>query len=178
MNLNQILQRASKIPGDNPSLKKLGMGATAVSIAMATIMAMEGVVYKTYRDPVGILTACYGHTGADVVAGKKYTPAECEALLQKDLVKHAKALNCVKDAPLTQTQKAAYVSMAYNIGVAGFCKSSTAKLANAGDMIGSCNAMMKHTKARKNGKLVELPGLVKRRKLEVEICKMELGEKK
>ena len=177
MNLQTVLNNAAKISVDSPALKKMGMSASAVALAMSSIMLFEGVVLRTYKDPVGILTACYGHTGPDVKAGQKYTKEQCQALLEKDMVKHAKALNCVKDAPLTQTQKAAYVSFAYNVGVGGFCNGSVAKKANAGDMHGSCDAMLLYNKARKNGKLVVLPGLVKRRNVENAICKMELEPK-
>ena len=33
------------------------------------ISSFEGLALKTYRDPVGILTIGFGHTGPDVVRG-------------------------------------------------------------------------------------------------------------
>lgn len=145
-----------------------GLGGLALLLATTLIARYEGLVQKPYRDPVGILTVCYGHTGKDIEQ-RRYSKAECTALLQQDIQKHAKALQCVT-APLTDMQQAAFTSLAYNIGVAGFCKSSAARKANAGDMDGACKAIELHNKARVNGKLTVLPGLVKRRAFERALC--------
>ena len=49
---------------------------------------------------------------------------------------------CIR-VPLSMGQIVAFVDTAYNIGVAAFCGSSMARLANAGDMRGSCDALMR-----------------------------------
>ena len=141
----------------------LGAGA-AIALAAAIIAPWEGKVTSPYRDPVGILTVCYGHTGKDIEQ-RKYSDAECLQMLEADVRKHAKALECT-DGRYTLPQAAAFVSLAYNIGVAGFCRSTTAKRAQAGDYAGACEAMSRHVKA--GGKV--LHGLVDRRAFERAIC--------
>lgn len=143
-----------------------GGASLAAIIALATqmIAPFEGKVNKPYLDPVGILTVCYGHTGKDIEK-RPYTDAECLQLLETDVKTHATALNCVQ-TPYKLREGAAFVSLAYNIGVAGFCKSSAAKAANAGDYATACEKMKLHIKAK--GKV--LPGLVTRREFEGAIC--------
>ncbi|EAA0680660.1 hypothetical protein DKP45_16275 [Salmonella enterica subsp. diarizonae] len=63
-------------------------GAGAIAIAAALLGGhdgLEGRRYEPYRDVVGVLSVCDGHTGKDIVPGKYYTDAECDALLNKDL---------------------------------------------------------------------------------------------
>lgn len=151
-----------------------GLAATAVSIAANFIGGMEGKENVPYKDPVGVLTVCYGHTGKDIEQ-RKYSDAECLALLEKDVAKHAKALDCIK-TPLQLREQIAFVSLAYNIGTAKFCGSSgyktstVVKKANAGDMAGACAAMSAWRNGCKNGKCSPLPGLVKRRAVERAVC--------
>ncbi|ELW9383363.1 lysozyme, partial [Klebsiella pneumoniae] len=67
------------------------VGGGAIAIASALIAGptgndgLEGVRYNPYQDVVGVWTVCYGHTGKDIMLGKKYTETECRALLSKDL---------------------------------------------------------------------------------------------
>lgn len=138
--------------------------ATIVTLAAQMIAPWEGLRTTPYLDPVGILTVCYGHTGKDIER-RKYTPAECMAIMQKDVATHAKALECAGDGYKVR-EGAAFVSLAYNIGVAGFCRSTAAKRAQAGDYAGACEAMSRHIKA--GGKVLQ--GLVDRRAYERAIC--------
>ena len=147
-------------------LAKLGIGA--VALAVPVVMMYEGLVTRTYRDPIGILTACYGHTGPELRMGQRYTEAECERMLNADLLKHAAALDCIT-RPMTDGQKAAFLSFAFNVGNARFCSSTLARKANAGDMAGACAELSRWTYA--GGK--PLPGLVKRRATERAICESQ-----
>lgn len=157
-----------------------GLTAAAVTIAAALIGGFEGKRNVPYRDPVGILTVCYGHTGKDIEQ-RKYSDAECLALLEKDVAKHAEALACIKK-PLQLREQIAFVSLAYNIGVAKFCggsgyKTSTVvKKANAGDMAGACAAISAWRNGCKAGKCSPLPGLVKRRAVERAVCEGDFDE--
>lgn len=145
------------------------VGAGAAALAVPLVMKSEGLVTRTYKDPVGIVTSCFGHTGPELKMGQQFTPDQCREVLEDDLVKHAAALDCVK-RPLTDGQKAAFLSFAYNVGGAKFCASTIVKKANAGDMRGACAELSRWTLA--GGK--ELPGLVKRRAAERAMC--ERGE--
>jgi len=143
--------------------KKIGAAAVAALVPM--VMLFEGGVFNTYKDPIGILTSCYGHTGPELRMGQKFTKAQCEDQLYADLLKHADDIDCVK-VPITTGQTVGYISFSYNVGKKKFCESTLVRKANAGDKVGSCNEMSRWVLAA--GK--ELPGLVNRRKVERAIC--------
>jgi lysozyme len=142
------------------------VGAAAAAALFAFTPVQEGRVLKTYRDIGGVLTYCDGATES-AQAGKVYTPAECDAQLDRDLERHAAGIaKCVPMDRLTDGQKVAFVDAAYNIGVQAFCESSMAHKANAGDMVGACNALLLWNRA--GGR--EVAGLTKRRERERELC--------
>ena len=146
---------------------KIGAGATALAVPL--VMLYEGTVLQSYRDPIGIVTACVGHTGPELRIGQRYTREQCETMLYGDLLKHADALDCIK-RPMTDGQKAAFLSFAFNVGNRAFCGSTLVRKANAGDMPGACAELSRWTRA--GGR--ELPGLVKRRAAERELCERGL----
>ncbi|WP_343735347.1 lysozyme [Acidovorax sp.] len=141
------------------------IGAGAIALAVPLVAHFEGYVPWVYRDPIGRLAACYGHDDQTMTPGKRFTAAECQAMLDEDLLKHAAALDCIK-RPLTDGQKAAFLSFAFNVGTNAFCGSTLARKANAGDMAGACAELSRWTLA--GGK--ELPGLVRRRAAERAVC--------
>jgi lysozyme len=141
------------------------IGAGAVALVVPLVVQYEGTIPKTYRDPVGILTACTGHTGPELRMGQTFTREQCNEMLFADLHKHAKALDCIR-RPLTEGQTAAFLSFAFNVGNGAFCSSTLARKANAGDMAGACAELSRWVYA--GGK--QLPGLVKRRAAEREMC--------
>ena len=145
------------------------IGAGAVALVVPLVMLYEGTVLQSYRDPIGIITACVGHTGPELRMGQRYTRQQCEDMLYGDLLKHAQALDCIK-RPMTDGQKAAFLSFAFNVGNKAFCDSTLARKANAGDMAGACAELSRWTRA--GGR--ELPGLVKRRAAERELCERGL----
>ncbi|EFI58759.1 MULTISPECIES: lysozyme [Comamonas] len=146
------------------------VGAGAAAMAVPLVQHYEGTVFSTYRDPVGIITACTGHTGPELKMGQTYTREQCEDMLYKDLAKHADALNCVR-APLTDGQRAAFLSFAFNVGDDAFCRSTLVRKANAGDINGACAELSRWTYA--SGK--QLPGLVRRRAAERQLCEVGLA---
>lgn len=151
------------------SLKKKLVGAVAggaMAIAAVLIPSLEGVEYKPYRDVVGVLTVCYGHTGADIIPGKTYTEAECKAMLNKDLVPFVRSVERSVKVPTSEYQKAALISFSYNVGVKAFESSTLLKKLNAGDSAGACDEMRRWNRA--GGKVWK--GLINRREIEREIC--------
>lgn len=141
------------------------IGAGALAIAAPLVVYFEGTVYNTYPDPIGILTSCTGHTGNELRTGQTFTKAQCDEQLMADLLKHSEALDCIK-TPLTDGQKAAFLSFAFNVGNKSFCGSTLVRKANAGDLMGACAELSRWVMA--GGK--EFPGLVKRRAAERSIC--------
>lgn len=144
-------------------IAKVGAGAAALLLAMVPVY--EGTILRTYRDPIGVLTSCVGHTGPELRMGQRWTPEQCQQQLAADLLHHAGALDCIT-APLTEGQKAAFVSFAFNVGNKAFCGSTLARKANAGDLAGACAELSRWTYA--GGR--QLPGLIKRRAAEREMC--------
>ena len=145
------------------------IGASSVALVIPLVVYYEGVVLRTYADPINKITACTGHTGPELRMGQRYTKEQCETMLYGDLLKHADALNCIK-TPLADNQKAAFLSFAFNVGNGAFCKSTLARKANAGDLMGACAELSRWVMA--GGR--ELPGLVKRRAAERQLCEKGL----
>lgn len=141
------------------------IGGVAAAAVLAIVPFFEGTILHTYKDPIGIITSCTGHVDATLKLGTVYTPAECDAQLQTDLLKHADDLACIK-APLNPYQTAALLSFTFNVGKGSFCGSTLAKRFNAADYAGGCKELLRWTYA--GGK--ELPGLVNRRRAEYDLC--------
>ena len=97
--------------------------------------------------------------------GQTFTRQQCQDMLYQDLVQHADALGCITQ-PLTDGQRAAFLSFAFNVGEGAFCKSTLVRKANAGDVQGACAELSRWTYA--GGK--QLPGLVQRRAAERQMC--------
>ena len=119
-----------------------GIGLAAVlALAAPLIAKWEGVRYTPYRDAVGVLTVCYGHTGPDIVPGKRYTAAECKALLDKDMrIANAAVRKCLPMPMLVQIE-AALTSATFNLGPRVVCGSTLQRKALANDWPGACAAL-------------------------------------
>lgn len=148
--------------------KGVTAGAIAGAIVLATplIMYWEGHRPVGYRDIVGVPTSCWGHTGPDVVVGKRYTRDECDSQLAKDVAIHAAGIRSCIRVEVPKESLAAFVSFSFNVGVTGFCRSSLARKLNAGDLKGACNGLSAWVYA--GGKRVK--GLENRRAKERELC--------
>lgn len=141
-------------------------GALALAIACVCGTYYEGTQHAAYRDIVGgPWTICQGHTHG-VKEGDTATDDQCHTYLQQDMGQaYAQVHKCIT-VPLTVSQEAAFTDAAYNLGPSVVCGSILQKLANSGDIMGACEQLMRWTHA--GGK--ELPGLVKRREAERDLC--------
>ena len=129
------------------------------------IKSHEGLRTTAYRDPVGVLTIGYGHTGPDVKPGQKITEAQAEALLRKDVAWAENAVRKNVKVPLTQGQFDALTSFTFNCGAGALQKSTLLKKLNAGDYAGAQAEFGKWVHG--GGKV--LPGLVRRRNEEAQM---------
>jgi GH24 family phage-related lysozyme (muramidase) len=138
--------------------------AAAAAIATAVAAPAEGLRQVAYRDPPGILTVCRGHTGPDVVPGKKYSLAECDQFMTDDMRKAVDTVErCQPGLPVEVL--ASFADAAFNAGPTIACdtkKSTAARMLKAGDLVGACNQHARWNKSRIAGVMVELPGLTKR----------------
>lgn len=156
----------------SPALRNKIAGAIGGgAIVIATIMlsgpdGLEGRKYVAYRDVVGVLTVCDGHTGSDIIPGKRYSDAECDALTRNDLKRIARQVDPHIKVPTTETQRAAVYSFAYNVGPTATINSTLLKRLNARDYTGACDQLRRWTYA--GGK--HWKGLMNRREIEREVC--------
>lgn len=141
-----------------------------VAILFAFLVTWEGVKQVAWHDPIdppGVNTVCIGHI-EDVEVGDTYTKVQCEAMLEKDIPRYVKPVQaCVTNFDAQPTlRKVALVSLAYNIGTRGLCKSSVVRKLNAGDVQGACDAFLLFDRA--NGRYIQ--GLHNRRVAERKLC--------
>jgi lysozyme len=144
---------------------KASVGAVAAALLLSYVPQFEGMVLRGYKDPVGIVTACAGHTKTAVL-GRAYTPEQCNVILEDDLVEHAEGVKACIKVPASTGEIAAYTSFAFNVGTGAFCRSTMVRKLNAGDHAGACAELSKWIYAGDR----QLPGLVKRRAAERAIC--------
>lgn len=146
--------------------------AAAASIATAIAIPAEGLRQYAYYDPPGILTVCHGHTGPDVVKGKKYSLVECEAFLTADMQKAITYVQaCHPDLPVPVL--AAFGDAAFNMGPTIACSregSTAARLLYAKNYTAACNQLPRWDKAKVLGVMISLPGLTTRRQKERDLC--------
>ena len=130
------------------------------------IKSFEGLRLNAYPDPGtggAPWTIGYGHTGPDVYRGLKITEAQAEDLLRKDLAKFERGVDRLIAGSFTsQPQFNAFVSLAYNIGLGGFQRSSVLRHHRAGNKLRAAASFLMWVKAAGR----TLPGLVRRRNAE------------
>lgn len=144
----------------------------AAALATAIAIPAEGLRQYAYRDPPGILTVCYGTTGKDVVAGKKYSLQECKAFLDRDMLQAVQTVEKCQPG-LPENVLAAFSDAVYNLGPSVACESTAARLLRSGKVIEACDQLPRWNKAKVAGVYVELPGLTKRREAERRLCRGE-----
>lgn len=144
----------------------------AAALAMVIAIPAEGIKLTPYYDPPGILTVCYGHTGPDVVKGRRYSMDECRRLLNMDMLEAVHAVErCVPGLPWHQL--AAWSDTVYNVGPSIVCdpaKSTAARLLRGGQWGEACQQLPRWNKARVAGVMTELKGLTKRRAQALAMC--------
>ncbi|WP_069445607.1 glycoside hydrolase family protein [Methyloceanibacter stevinii] len=148
---------------------------TALAIlAISIIGGYEGLRLYSYKDVVGVWTACFGETEG-IKPGMRFTREQCDRMfVDSGLTRHERALRRCLTSPDEVPMKTyvAMLSLAYNIGEGGFCRSSVVRRWNAGDHYGACDAFLMWNKA--GGRVVQ--GLVNRRKSERKLCIEGLSE--
>jgi lysozyme len=153
--------------------KLLGVGlGSALAISGAFLVSpSEGLVTKTYLDPVNIVTSCRGHVGPELKLGQTFTVDQCDEVFAKDLIKHDKQLMSVVKVPFkSDYQHAAMLSFVYNVGIGNFSSSTMLKRLNARNYGGACLELTRWIYAK--GK--KLNGLVTRRTKEYQYCMGEV----
>lgn len=140
----------------------IGTGAAGALIAF--VGAWEGKSNVPYLDIVNVRTVCYGETQ---VAMRRYTDQECRDMLERRLVDYAgPVLDRNPELKGHDNQIIAAASLAYNIGVPAYNRSTVARRFSDGNWRGACDAFLMWSRA--GGRTVK--GLLRRRQAEREVC--------
>lgn len=134
------------------------------------IKRFEGLKLNAYLCPAGIATIGYGSTyypnGTRVKMGDTCTQVQAEFWLLKIVGSFALHVQKGLTKPVNENQFGAMVSLAYNVGIANFYRSTLLKKVNANPNDESIGAeFLRWNKA--GGKV--LAGLTKRRQAEKEL---------
>ncbi len=136
-----------------------------LGIAAALVIHFEGKSNIAYSDPPGVETICYGHAQG-VKKGDIATDAQCVQFLEGDLDIADTAVKRLVKAPMTIQQEAAFADFVYNEGAGTFQRSSILRDFNARHTLAACADLKKYIYAGSE----RLPGLVKRRQSEFDLC--------
>lgn len=134
------------------------------------IQGFEGLKLSAYKDSAGIPTIGYGNityeNGTKVKMGDKITQEKADLLFQHFANRFASQVDSFVTATVNQNQFNAMVSLAYNIGIGAFSKSTLLKKVNKN----SCDSTIKDEFMKwvnAGGKRIQ--GLINRRAKEAEI---------
>ena len=165
---NQYVQAVAADKGTND----------AVKVAM-----VMGAYYESsyrhigtpYVDKLGKgqpLTVCNGITGAQVVPGRYYTPADCYRLERARYVSNEAHLKDTlpKWDSYTVLQQATFIDFLHNKGSGAFDGSTMRRKLLAGDVVGACRENVRWNRGTVNGALTVLPGLKVRADANAELC--------
>ncbi len=132
-------------------------------LAMNFLKQVEGCKLKAYLDGGGVKTIGFGHTGPDLP--DEITMEDAISFLEDDLEKvYMRILPSIK-IELTDTQLAACLSFAFNVGATAFKESTLLKKLNNSDFKGVVAEFQRWV--YDNKKYVE--GLKNRRHKEIEL---------
>lgn len=173
------IQKFVGVPADNvlgpqtlaAIARALGMagGMTVSKAGLDLIKSFEGLRLDAYPDPGSggdPWTIGYGATGPGIHKGVRWTEAQANDRLADDVSRFADGVaSLIGDAPTTQAQFSAMVSLAYNVGIGNFGSSTLLKKHKAGKFQEAANEFSKWSFAA--GK--KLPGLVRRREAEAKM---------
>lgn len=155
----------------------------STSAAVKVAMVMGSYYESSYRhigtpyiDRLGKgqpLTVCNGVTGAGVVSGRYYTPADCYRL---ERVRYTTAEGYLIDSmgaaytSATVFQQATMVDFLWNKGASAWRTSTMRKLFLAGDVEAACRQNERWTRGTVEGVSAVLPGLVTRANANSDLC--------
>ena len=136
------------------------------SAGLTLLKRFEGCRLTAYQDTAGIWTIGYGHTDG-VSEGHTVTQAQADAFLRDDAGHTLTNLNLLTVGVRTVAfQFDALASLAFNIGSRAFRGSTVLRQHRAGNYPAAANAFLMWNKDHRDGKLVVVPGLVRRRMIE------------
>lgn len=126
--------------------------------AVCEIAKHEGCRLKAYRDIVGVWTCGWGETRG-VTPSTVWTQQEADERFCESLTEFSDGVRSLCNQAPNDNELGAMTSLAYNIGLGGFARSTVLRKHNAGDTLAAARAFALWNKA--GGKVVH--GLTLRR---------------
>lgn len=146
-----------------PSLADSVSGLSVVAL----IQMFEAFRAETYLDAAGIPTIGFGHTGSAAGSGSVITREVAMDLLMDDIDTATLAVDAAVSRPLTDNQRNALVSLAFNIGGEALRNSTLIRLINSDIHSVSAAQFLRWVHVRvPGGGMRVLRGLESRRQLE------------
>ena len=143
--------------------------APVSDIAIDLIKEFEGFESQAYIDTDGTPVIGYGLStvaGKPVRLGDRISPEKADAALRNHLKQIDRELAQIVKVSLSEPQRSALASIAFNVGINAIKKSTLIKKVNANDFAGAANEFLRWDKANMRGRLVRMPGLTRRRSAE------------
>lgn len=140
--------------------------STISPIAVSLIKEFEGFKSHAYIDTDGTPVIGYGLSriaGKPVKIGDRISTEQANAALNAYLREIHQELDQAIQVELSDRQLSALASISFNVGVDSIKNSTLIKKINAKDYIGAANEFLRWDKANLSGKLVQMPGLTRRR---------------
>ncbi|MEE7545751.1 lysozyme [Xanthomonas sp. Kuri4-1] len=108
---------------------------TAIAAAAALVRKWEGCRLTAYPDPAtggDPWTIGYGATGPGIRKGVTWTQAQADARLEQDVSRFVTGVRGLLKRPATDNQLGAMASLAYDIGLGAFGRSTLLRLFHEG----------------------------------------------
>lgn len=115
---------------DDPYVLEESVRRSAITKAKKLIRGFESLRLTAYLCPGGQVTIGYGHTGPYCQLGDRITVDKAEELLEDDMSRFVDMIDAEVKVPLTDGQAAALTSLAFNIGIEAFRRSTLLKRLN------------------------------------------------
>src|SRR5690606_32706652 len=111
-----------RAPNQNETVATIETDPIAMSQeGLVVLKHFEGLRLRAYRDPVGVWTIGYGHTGPDVHEGLVWSQAQADKALRERLAREfVPGVLAVIRRSMRQCELDAMVDLAYNVGVGAF----------------------------------------------------------
>lgn len=138
-------------------------------IAVNLIKEFEGFKSYAYIDTDGTPVIGYGLSriaGKPVKIGDRISPTEADAALNSHLQEIHRELEQIVKVSLSEQQLSALASISFNVGINSIKTSTLVRKINAKDYAGAANEFLRWDKANWRGRLVQMPGLTRRRQAE------------
>lgn len=143
-------------------------GETVSDALLAFVKTQEGLRLDPYMDAAGFPTIGYGHR-IPSLTHPPITEAEADELLSDDLLLSAKsALTLSPNLKNAGLRLAAITDFCFNVGVGAYAKSQLRQRVNEFDWPTAAAECRKWVHAHRDGTVITLPGLVKRREQEAQ----------